>query len=575
MKVSRFNARDFCSNYEVDARIIDNIDALNNVMDSLKGVEPNAYPLMSQWCRRQRLRMSRMVTSLRNDYKWDGDIAWMDSTHCIIDAGSYIATMEQLMTLLMSRAAEYEQLEADRIEAEKIAHEEERRAELNELKDTIKELNSSIISICDARGVTDKARVKELKDLYYDYLAVFIRYDVASNKADDARFEQLYELKKFQIEMMDSLLGENSFSQRINNFSNILKAKSGKEHAEVFKSYQRCSKKMLVSGGFKSIAEYREYATHQREIIETQQSFLTAIDLRDTISAHSDKLQFLCGRKYREVYTSFREVMSDFNTVPRYYTLADSRKFIDSLHNFIALEDEYAKAVYRIEKINAHSDSILSLCSKGLNDVSAAYKELVSMSDFIPQFINGASVEYYNKNLDNFEHLQDCYVTVIELRKTIDKNSKQLQSNKNMPRPVKTGYRNIARNMKFTPHFTNSEGSTDFINSLNHFIELQGKFAQIAEDNRTIESNAKTIKTAFKNFSYIYRAYTKIYNSYQYKVVIENEMDLKTYRKYQSQVLTLQEVFLNKANLMEKEDLNRRLQKERDLQKIKLIVGVK
>lgn len=581
-----FSARDFCSSYEVDARIVGNIDALNAIMDSLQGVEPNAYPIMSQWCRRQRLRMTRMINSLRNDYTWDGDIVWLDSTHTIVDAGSYIASMEHTMALLQTRSTNYEQLEEERLQAEKVAQAEARRAEeqriqrqkdieLQEVKDTIKELHRSITSICDARGITDKARIKELKDLYYAYLAVYNRYDLSSNKTDNTRFAQLSELRNFQVEMMDSVLGDNSFAQRISNFSNTLKIKTGKNHSDIYKSYQKCIKRMQIPIGFKNIAEYRVYISRQREVQQVQQSFLSAIDLRDSIILLSNTLQQLCSRKHRDIYTSFREIMAEFNTVPSYTTVAESQKFTNNLRDFIQLEEEYIKVVYRVDIIDARGDSIVALCSKGLTDVATAYKELVTMSDFVPHFINIASAEHYNKTLDNFEKVQECYITLIGLRRTIAQNAARLQAEKNMPRAISMGYRQLAHNTDFTPHFSNIKGGKDFIKSLNHFIDIQDIFSKIAEHNRTIEANSKTIKMAFKDFGNLYRAYTKLIDSYNYEVVIISENDLNTYRNYQASILNTQSVFMELVNSMEKEDYNRRLKKVRDLEKIKLIMGVK
>ena len=67
------SARDLCSSYQVDGRIFDDENRLSMIMDSLQQVQPNAYPLMVQWCRQQRMRINRMSNSLKNDYTREGD----------------------------------------------------------------------------------------------------------------------------------------------------------------------------------------------------------------------------------------------------------------------------------------------------------------------------------------------------------------------------------------------------------------------------------------------------------------------------------------------------------------------
>ena len=79
-------AADLCPSYQVDSRIVGNNTLLQQIMDSVQRVQPNAYPLMAQWCRQQNLRINRMIRSLTNDYESSQGVIWMDSMHCITDA---------------------------------------------------------------------------------------------------------------------------------------------------------------------------------------------------------------------------------------------------------------------------------------------------------------------------------------------------------------------------------------------------------------------------------------------------------------------------------------------------------
>lgn len=585
-QISQFHARDFCSNYNVDARIIDNEDNIRVIMDSLQKVQPNAYPLMSQWCRQQRMRMTTMVRSLRNDYAWDGNIAWMDSTHCIVDAGTYLARMEMTMKMLQERAENYDELEKRRIEAERLAAEERARAEarrlqqekdqrLTSLKDSIKSLHTSITSICDAHGVSDKARVKELKDLYYAYLAVYNKYDLASDNTDNARFTQLDELKAFQSELLDSVLSENSFRYRIDNFGNRLKVRAGKNHTDVSKSYNKVFKRVNIPVTFKNIAEYHEYVNQLRNVIAVQESYITVIELRETISQKSNTIQQQCSKKHRDILSSYKEILGEQNIVPSYSTLNESQKFVANLEEFVLLQDKYSSVINRIDVIEVRGDSILALCVKDLKDVATAYKELVNATDFIPKFINLSSAEYYNKTLDEFETVQRHYITTVGLRKTIHAKEERILSSKNAPKGLINGYKQMLRNTHFTPFFTTATAGADFTSLLSHFIKIQEKFEDIIEQNIRIENTSKQLKTAFKEFGNISKAYNRMITEYTIEAVILSESDLNSYRSHQDAIMTMQARFEELSNSSEKEDYNQRLKKVKEIDKIKLIMGIK
>lgn len=582
---TQFSVRDLCVINNVDPRVIDNIDILDHITDSLQQLQPNAYPLVSQWCRQQRMHILRMSRSLRNDYIWDGNIVWLDSTHFISDAGEYLDKMERVASTLMSRAENYDQLEIQRIEEQRRAEEERARAEaariqrekdlrLAATKDTIKLLHNTISSICDAHGVTDKARIKELKDIYYSYRAVYNRYDLTSDKTDNNRFIQLDELKDFQMRLLDSVLGHNSYSQQINGFPNTLKVRSGKDHNDVYKSYIKVYKRMLIPVNFKNIAEFNEYLAGLRDIIQIQNDYLTVIELRDTITRNSNNLQALCSKKHRDILSSYKEVHGEINTIPSFTNLDDSRRFIASLHEFTIVQQAYASTVHRIETIQTRGDSITALCIKNLSDIGTAYKQLVASSDFVPNFINKSSADYYNTTLDNFEKVQKLYVVVIGLRKTIEANGNKIQENKTAPRSVTNGYKQMLRNTNFTPHFSNTASGKDFVNLLEHFIQIQEKFNTIINQHNKIESNSKQFKIAFKDYSNIYKAYNRLYDSYSYEVSILSETDLNTYLQYQNNLLTMQSRFTELVNSMEKDDYNHRLKKVKELDNIKLIMNL-
>ncbi len=576
---------DLCPSYNVDRRILESDKNLVAVIDSLQGVQPNAYPLMSQWCRQQRLRINRMISSLNNDYTREGDNIWMDSTHCIVDAGTYISKMQLMAERLQNQSEQYDKLEEQRLEAERKAAEERAKAEalriqrakdqrLAILKDSIRSQHKDITSTCDAKGITDKTKIKELKDLFYAYLSVYNRYDLTSDNTAESNFRQLEELKSFQTELIDSVLGDNSFSDRIEAFKNTLHARSGKDHTDVNKSYQRVFKKVQIPITFKTIAEYNTYINQLREIIAVQQSYLTVIGLREAINRNSNNLLNQCSKKHKDVYSSYKDILSELNIVPSYTSLAESDKFIASLYEFIDLQNEYSKVVKRLDTIYSRGDSIVAICPKSASDIASAYKNLVATTDFVPRFINKSSADYFNNTLNEFETVQQIYISAIGIRGIIDDGSQRIYASKNAPKGLIPGYKQMMHYTDFTPHFNNKAAGDEFIRLLNHFIDIQGKFLAIIDENNKIENNTKLFRSAFKEYSNINKAYERLLKTYDYDLVIISEADLNRFMKHQNTISDMQERFSALANSLEKEDYNNRLKKVKETDKIKLIMGV-
>ena len=133
----------------------------------------------------------------------------------------------------------------------------------------------------------------------------------------------------------------------------------------------------------------------------------------------------------------------------------------------------------------------------------------------------------------------------------------------------------MLRNTHFTPFFTTATAGADFTSLLSHFIKIQEKFEDIIEQNIRIENTSKQLKTAFKEFGNISKAYNRMITEYTIEAVILSESDLNSYRSHQDAIMTMQARFEELSNSSEKEDYNQRLKKVKEIDKIKLIMGIK
>lgn len=583
--VITISARYLCPSYNVDERIFGGEKSLAPVFDSLQHVEPNAYPLMGQWCRVQRLRCNRMANSLANDYHNDSTAVWIDSLHCIPDGVEFIRLLRSTADSMTALSARFEQLEKERVEneqkqaailakAEAIRQQRELEYQLTTLKDSIKTTHRAISNTCDGDGVTDRNRLKELKDIYYAYLAVYNRYDVGDPTISEGHLSRLQELRNFQTHLNDSLLGPHALSVQLEDFKKELHTRTGKEYNDVYKSYIRVFKKINIPITFRTIAEYKVYISNMQELIVVSRSYLHVVDLRDSIAAGTALLNQKCARRHRDILTSYRELLSETNSVPNYATIPSSEKFITNLRELIEMQRQYSLAIDRVDVIQKRGDSIVALCPRALADVAQSYRSLMSTTDIVPHFINSTSSERYQENLDNFEEVQQLYVEVIAIRKVINQRATRITSDRNAPRGLVNGYRHLVKYTNFTPSFTTPRGGNDMIRSLNHFIDLQEKFLTINSNNAVIENNTKQMRTAFREYANIFKAYERLLDTYSYDLSITGEAELNSYLKHQEQVMSMQSKFVDLINSLEKEEYNNRLKRVREPEKIRLIMGL-
>ena len=336
--VREINITTLCKVYNVDSRLYEP-SKFETIIDSISKVQPNAYPLISQWCMQQRRACQRMKNSLISDYTFAGDTLWMDQNNFAVGIASFLRTTDSIATKLGEQSTFYDNKEIERIENERRQQEEQARREaqrilreknqrMSTLQDSIKTLHQQIRTLCDNTNISDKNRIKELKDIFYAYLAIYNKYDISSDNISDDHFAQLDELKAFQDNIIDNLLGNNSYHNQIEQFQEQLKVKAGKNHTDVLKSYTKVFKKIQIPVSFRTIAEYQTYINNLQTIRSVQESYIQAIDLRATIQLKTDTLQQICGKRNRDLFNAYKEILAELNQLPAYNTTQEADKFI-------------------------------------------------------------------------------------------------------------------------------------------------------------------------------------------------------------------------------------------------------
>ena len=285
-------------NYGLDSALVNDTAAAIAAVDT----GDKSYVDLTSLCVSLRTKAQQALQSIENDYVVRDSLVWIDSNTVLGDVTIYSYRLRRYADLMGRLSVRYSRLEQQRIEAEKEAarqraieearrQQEARDKRASDLKGNIDRHHRAIITATDGIGVTDKGKLKALKDLYYSYLMVYNKYDLSSGPATHDLISRLDELNAFQTDLLDNVLGHNSLPYQIENFKNVLKLRCEKDNNDVYRSYTKVFKRTAVPISFADIAEYEDYISRMQTMINVQQRYLQTLDFRATIASQNDKLK--------------------------------------------------------------------------------------------------------------------------------------------------------------------------------------------------------------------------------------------------------------------------------------------
>lgn len=579
--VVRLSAGIYLGTMGVDTVAITDTTLLLHKLNNVKG----GYVAKADSAQYMANRMQVALTGMNNSGEYRDSVLWIDETSCYYNYLNYKHQLETSIATAKHFASVNQQLERERIERERREAEEKARREakqrqdaldkqLQEVKDAVIDQHTQIESICIANGVTDKAKVKALKDIRYSYLPIYNKYDVSPTQGSITNIGTLTELKDFQRHLLDSILGPASYPTQIENFIGTLRTRCGKNHSDLLKSYQRVFKKVALPSSFSNLTDYWNFVRQMREIAQVQQEYITAIELRETISNKTTNIQNHCGKQHKDVFESYNTVLHSLDQVPTFSTLGESDMFLGSLREFVQVQDQYIVSINRLTAIELRGDSIINICGKKLADVADAYKELSANTSFIPTYRSLAGATFFHNSLRDFEQLQEDYITIIGLRNIVKIKADSIFNCKMSPKGLTSAYKDIQSRTVFTPCFTTHNQALNHIELFNYHIEQQNNFLLIQEKYAQIENNTLTIKNQSKNAPNINKAYNILLKTYDLSVKIYGANDIEKYLKLQNKVLEMQKPFVNAVMGSSKEIYNNALKGEKDPAHIRATMGL-
>ncbi len=576
---------DIAGNYGLDTAWINDTAGVVRYLDE----QPQDYVELTNFCVSVRTKAQKMISSLENDYPFRDSLIWIDSNTVISDYSVYEFRLRRLADLMGKMSIKYSRLEQQRIEAEKEAtrlraieearrQQEERNRIASDLRSNIELHHRAIITACDGAGISDKAKLKELKDLYYSYLMVYNKYDLSAGNATTESINRLDELNAFQNDLLENVLGQNSLPYQIENFKNVLKVRCEKDNGDVYRSYSKVFKHTSVPVSFADVKEYEEYLNRMRTVINVQQRYLQTLDLRATINAGTDAINTQYGKKYKQVLSSYRDVCRGLNTLPSFTTNAESILFIEGLEDFVSAQQRYLDFFSEMEEITTRGDTIKS---RGVNrgrvlyDVVVAYRDIEGSLMPVPSFSTTEGADLYEEQLEEVRKVQQCYLEVLDLRERIASNDDSITNAKKLDRTLANGYKLLRRQVDLRPSFSTVERGRSFIEVLRSYIELQQLSLATMHKLEHIKANAQNITSKDSPYRNIGKAYNRMEKAYQGVDEITNTEDLRRYSRQCDYVLEMQEAFLNLLRSQTVAEADARLKKDSgSVDKIKLIIGL-
>lgn len=569
--------------YNVDTNYLN--DTLNLINDINK--MGNDYVAISKRCNTIASYVNLMILSLERDYEMRDSIIHIDSTLVISDYALHSTKMKQLascaknLSLLYKQKAREHQEELQRIEEEKLRKKmEEEQESRNRLASekilAINEHHKTITSICNTPNPnTNSDEVLKLKDYYYAYLAIYNRYNLKNTNFSDQQIQLLSSLYSFQTTMIDSILGPNSYPKQIDSFKNKLKLRCGKSYPDVYKAYSRLFKTITTDITFTNINSFENHLTSLRNIITMQQLFTKTIELRECIDKTSLEIIGLYSLNYKEMTSSYKDVVSTLEVTPNFNSIESGKHFIQGLEEFKDIQQDYIYNVKRLDSINLRGDSIIAACGKKYGDIADAYRNLHSITNFTPAYKTHGESFNYTQRLDQFEVLQQYYASIINIRTTISQNDELIFEARNLDNKLVSGYKTIKDNYNLTPNFINVNGAEKFMGILIDFANMQNRCLQIIDDRKAIENTADIIRAQAKSYIYIGRSYLNLEKTYQYNKDIVTEYDLLDYANLLILIRNMQQTYIDVLNKPNCSDFNDMLKKVNDPVRIKNIMGIK
>ena len=569
------------ANYGIDTALVADTVTLQAWLDESVGETPAQ---LSSKCNLLNIKILRMTSSLRNNYKITDSLLWIDSSTAAIGSERFLSTLTMCSHFLVRRMQYYDreaqqQMIAEIKAAEAAARKREKRRQqeadsiLAEMQKESLRLHLQIAEECQVQPSDDKVRQKDMKDLFYSYLTLYNKYPNSATSSTTTIVRQVHQLHELQHHILDSILGPSSYPKRINDFQKQLRVNSGKEHVDVYKAYMRVIKTMHVPISFGSIEEYQQLARKYRIVIRLQNQYIETITLRQQVASKTAEILARC-QKHKDIASSYRTTLSTVNQVPNYANIEEAVRFNDRIREFTEVQKRYVESIQHIEQILSVAQTLQASIPRSASDVGKAYVALQQVTNLVPDYTSIKGAEFYEQYLSDFDKMQELYRLILRQRDSIAARESTLLHHSTTPKELVDGYKALLAQTIITPSFATIEDGVSFCKGLHHFIDVQTVFLEFAKRSQAILENDNALRRQTTELSHTYKAYQRLRKEYDTPIVVANEADLAKLDNRYSRIEKLQAVFLVNIASANRTLTNKQLNKVKDVDKIKLIMNL-
>lgn len=542
-----------------------------------------------------RVRALHKYLSSHSTHK-DGQI-WLDEDVVVYDFTFYDEKLLKWADFASRQKLRYEALEQQRLELieqdrqralAKAEQMEQRRLDslIDDVRINILMRHKEITMACDSKRLLDKNYIKERKDIYYAYLALYNRYNVSYDPFEEdstAMFQQriaptdylaqLQQLLSLQTDIYDSLLCDTNYTFRIAHFKDELRMETGIEYNDVFRSYCKYFVQPDIPIRFSTPETYQQYKQALNDVIALQKQYLEVVRLRRIISANSLDIETSYFHHYRAIAKQYKLIESTKVLTPSFANMAESKGFIHELADFVEVQQIFQRNLVRLDNITLRGDSIIRECNQGFADVKSAYKHLPSVATLVPDFHYVSESVGYDSTLSDFEHVQHCFRLVLELRRQIVQNDEQIRSSKNAELYLMSYYKATYKNLKVTPDFKTAAGGDVFLAYLDDFARLQQRYLAINVLHDSIVATDQQMGFFNRAYPNLYAGYKMLRKTYQPQRISSFE-DVEKYEALQHSIRAMQLRFLEVVGSSDVESVDARMKTLRDIDQIRQLFGI-
>lgn len=257
------------------------------------------------------------------------------------------------------------------------------------------------------------------------------------------------------------------------------------------------------------------------------------------------------AREYKNLYYAYLAVYNRYNLTQQDTAAAYLRQLDELATLQRHMLDSTLSSNNYTSRIDHFPEQLRDSAGVDYSDIIRAYNKYFLHTAVSITFNTAAEYYQYVRELDNIHHVQLYYLDVVSLRKTIDRNRRNIVMHYEIPyaNPVRA-YESLHASYNFTPTFNDAAGAEECIGHLTDFIDMQQIYLHSFGRLDAIGRRADTIyRRSRGSLSDIRAAYKRLDNPGEKVPNFRHSGESKSYTSYLDKFEQVQRQFLRAIDL--------------------------